>query len=72
MYGTVMAAFTTLNFNSKNVYIDTENLVGGYVFVTSCNVLTDVVKGEVMIDGLTLDGPWVTLFKYGGVYLTGP
>lgn len=52
-----MTAFTTLNFNSKNVYIDTENLVGGYVFVTTCNPLTDVVKGEVVIDGLTLDGP---------------
>jgi len=25
-----------------------------------------------MIDNLVLDGPWVTLFKYGGVYLTGP
>ena len=72
MYGTVMTAFTTLNFYSKNVYIDTENLVGGYVFVTSCDVNTDVVKGEVYIDQLTLEGPRVTLFKYGGVYLTGP
>lgn len=43
MYGTVMTAFTTLNFESKNVYIDTENLVGGYVFVTTCNPATDVV-----------------------------
>ncbi len=57
MYGTVLAAFTTLNFYSRNVYIDTENLVGGYVFVTSCNVLTDVVLGEVFIDNLQLDGP---------------
>ena len=72
MYGTVMASFTTMNFYSLNVYIDTENLVGGYVFVTSCNILTDVVKGEVNIDNLTLDGPRSTLFKYGGVYLTGP
>lgn len=67
-----MTAFTTLNFYSKNVYIDTENLVGGYVFVTSCDINTDVVKGEVYIDNLVLNGPWVTLFKYGGVYLTGP
>lgn len=72
MYGTVMTAFTTLNFESKNVYIDTENLVGGYVFVTTCNPATDVVWANVLIDGLTLDGPWVTLFKYGGIYLTGP
>mgnify|MGYP000874429492 FL=1 len=57
MYGTIMTAFTTLNFYSKNVYIDTENLVGGYVFVTSCDINNDVVKGEVMIDNLVLDGP---------------
>jgi hypothetical protein len=57
MYGTVMNAFTTLNFYSLNVRIDSTNLIGGFVFVTSCNVLTDVVLNEVVIDGLVIDGP---------------
>jgi len=71
IYGTVMNAFTTLSFYSLNVYIDTTNLIGGYVFVTSCNITKDVVINDVTIDGLTLDGPWVTLFTYGGLYMTG-
>ena len=57
IYGTVMNAFTTLSFYSLNVYIDTTNLIGGYVFVTSCNITKDVVINDVTIDGLTLDGP---------------
>jgi hypothetical protein len=52
MYGTVMTVFTTLSFYSLNVYIDTTNLIGGYVFVTSCDLATDVVINEVLIDGL--------------------
>jgi len=52
-----MNAFTTLNFYSLNVRIDSTNLIGGFVFVTSCNVLTDVVLNEVVIDGLVIDGP---------------
>lgn len=57
MYGTVMTAFTTLSFTSTNVYIDTTNLIGGFVFVTSCDVTTDVVINEVVITNLTMDGP---------------
>jgi hypothetical protein len=52
MYGTVITAFTTLSFYSLNVYIDTTNLIGGYFFDTSCNLATDVVINEVLIDGL--------------------
>jgi len=71
MYGTVMTVFTTLSFYSLNVYIDTTNLIGGYVFVTSCDLATDVVINEVLIDGLWMDGPRLTLFTYGGLYMTG-
>lgn len=35
MYGTVMAAFTSISFSSTGVTIDTEKLVGGYVFLVS-------------------------------------
>ena len=56
MYGTVMTTFTTLSFTSTNVYIDTKNLIGGFVFVTSCDVATDVVINEVVITNLTMDG----------------
>lgn len=72
MYGTVMVAFTTLQFTSQTVVIDTENLVGGFVFVISCDPIVDVVVGEVLIDNLRLDGKRVELFKYGGIYMTGP
>ena len=72
MYGTVMVAFTTLQFDSTYVTIDTENLVGGFVFVISCDPTIDVVIGEVVIDNLRLDGARVELFKYGGIYMTGP
>lgn len=67
-----MAAFTTLSFTSLHVKIDTERLVGGYIFVVSCNPNTDVTLGEVLIDDLRLDGKRETLFKYGGIYMTGP
>lgn len=72
MYGTVMAAFTSVSFMSKNVTINTPNLVGGFVFLVSCNPASDVVTGEVVIDGLTFTGTRDVLFKYGGVYMTGP
>lgn len=53
------------------MFIDTKTLIGGYVFVTSCNVLTDNVLNEVVIDNLVLDGLRQTLFTYGGLYMTG-
>ena len=67
-----MAAFTTLSMHALDVTIDTEKLVGGFVFIVACNPLTDVTTGEVLIDNLRLDGKRVTLFKYGGIYMTGP
>lgn len=51
-----MNAFTTLSFYSLNVFIDTKTLIGGYVFVTSCNVGVDNVINEVLIDNLRMDG----------------
>ena len=66
-----MNAFTTLSFYSQNVYIDTTNLIGGYVFVTSCTLGVDNVINEVVIDGLKMDGLRQTLFTYGGLYMTG-
>ena len=71
IYGTVMNAFTTLSFYSQNVFIDTTNLIGGYVFVTSCTLGVDNVINEVVIDGLKMDGLRQTLFTYGGLYMTG-
>lgn len=65
-----MISFTTLSFNSLNIYIDTGNLVGGFNFVTSC-VSTDNVINEVVINGLTMDGIWKQYFTYGGLYMTG-
>lgn len=35
MYGTVMAAFTSVSFSSTGVTIDTEKLVGGFVFLVT-------------------------------------
>lgn len=72
MYGTVMIAFTSVSFASTGVTIDTENLVGGFVFLVTCNPASDVVTGSVVIDNLKLDGLRSVLFKYGGVYMTGP
>lgn len=72
IYGTVMAAFTSTSFRSLNVTIDTKNLVGGFVFLVSCTPGTDVTTGDVVIDGLKLDGLRVVLFKYGAIYMTGP
>ena len=72
MYGTVMIAFTSVSFSSTGVTIDTENLVGGFVFLVTCDPTSDVVTGEVVINNLTLDGLRSVLFKYGGVYMTGP
>ena len=72
MYGTVMIAFTSVSFSTYGVTIDTENLVGGFVFLVTCNPASDVVKGNVVIDNLKLDGLRSVLFKYGGVYMTGP
>lgn len=70
-YGTIVWTYTTLSFTSTNVFIDTTQIIGGYVFVTSCNTAVDNVINEVMINNLTMDGPWTTLFLYGGVYMTG-
>lgn len=73
IYGTVMAAFDNLQMDSKKVYINTENIVGGYVFVISCDGTNpDEIIGEVVIDDLTLDGKRSVLYKYGGIYMTGP
>jgi uncharacterized protein YjbI with pentapeptide repeats len=72
MYGTVMAAFTSISFKSTLVTINTFNLVGGFVFLVSCDPNVDVVTGEVVIDQLTFDGDREVLFKYGGIYMTGP
>jgi hypothetical protein len=72
MYGTVMQAFTTLSFNSLNVKIDTEKLVGGFVFLVTCDPAVDVTTGDVVIDNLRFDGLRSILFKYGGIYMTGP
>jgi len=71
MYGTGMISFTSISFMSKGVTFDTENLVGGFIFLVSCNIASDVVTGEVVIDNLNFDGARSTLFKYGGVYMTG-
>ena len=67
-----MAAFTTLSMHAYDIKIDTEKLVGGLVFIVACDIATDVTKGDVLIDKLRLDGKRVTLFKYGGIYMTGP
>ena len=72
MYGTAMIAFTSVSFSSTGVTIDTQNLVGGFVFLVTCNPTSDVVKGNVLIDNLKLDGLRSVLFKYGGVYMAGP
>ena len=72
IYGTVMNAFTVMSFHSYNVKIDTEQLVGGYVFVVTCDPDNGETTGDVLIDKLTLDGKRSILFKYGGVYMTGP
>ena len=72
MYGTVMIAFTSISFSSTGVTIDTENLVGGFVFLVTCNPASDVVTGNVLIDNVKLDGLRSVLFKYGGIYMTGP
>ena len=71
MYGTAMYTTTSIGFRSTNVQIDTEKLVGGFVFLVSCDPTTDVVTGEVVIDGLNFGGARSTLFKYGGIYMTG-
>lgn len=68
-----MSALTNLNFYSYNVTIDTVRLVGGYVFVVSCDTSdTTQTHGDVVIDSLVLDGKRDVLFKYGGIYMTGP
>ena len=67
-----MAAFTSVSFYSTNVKVHTVDLVGAYVFLVSCDTSSDVMTGDVVIDNFTLDGARSTLFKYGGLYMTGP
>lgn len=70
-YGTAMFTTTSISFSSLNVEIQTPRLVGGFVFLVSCDPLVDVVTGEVVIDGLNFHGARSVLFKYGGIYMTG-
>jgi hypothetical protein len=71
IYGSVMFATTALSFYATNVFIDTKTLLGGFVFVISCNVATDNLVNEVVIENLRMDGLRTTLFTYGGIYMTG-
>ncbi len=69
--GTVMITVTTLSFYATNVEMATFTLAGGFIFSIACGP-DDVVVGEVVLDNVRLVGQRDTLFKYGGIFMTGP
>ena len=70
--GTAFLTLTTMSMDAENIHINTRDLTGGMIYFVGCNPMTDVVVGEVMLKGITLDGPRMAEFKYGGLWFNGP